>query len=141
MARQARQTFLQRFDQLERHVRTQRIRRKGHTESKTFLRGVGIDETTLVPPAFIGIDHDGETPEWKRLTGFAGVLETGSATIDWHLNGVAVATGMALSTTPATLDLDTPIDLAHGDTLRPVITAASGATYLSAAAFIVTAAR
>lgn len=140
MARQRRQSFVQRFERLERLVHVQRIRRKGHTESKTFLVGGDFDATVVIPPLFVGIDHDGETPEWKRLTGFAGVLQSGTATVNWLLDGALVGT-LALTTTPAVLDLTTPSDLAHGDTIQPVVTAASGASGLSAATFVVTAAR
>ena len=140
MARQSRQGFIRRYEQVERELRTQRIRRKGHTESKTFIVGGDFDTTVVIPKFWVGIDHDGETPEWKRLTGFAGDLEAGTATVEWSLNGTSLGT-QDLSTTAALLDLDTPLDLAHGDRIQVTVTASSGASGLSACAYIVTAAR
>lgn len=141
MARRSRQTYVHRFERLEQQARMQRVRRKGHTESKTFLVGVDFDNTIIIPPLFVGLDHDGETPEWKRLTGFAAVLQVGTATITWERNGIVVAAGHAVTTTPSVIDLNPTLELAHADTIQPVITAAAAAGGLSAAVFIVTAAR
>lgn len=139
--RRARPTFPERFAQIEEDLRLNRVRRKGHTESKTFLVGPPFDPATVyIPPFFVGIDHDGETPEWKRLSGFASVLRTGTCSISWLLNGVSVGS-QSVSSTPAILDLDAAIDLAHGDTLRPSVTGGSSPVGLAAAAFIVTAVR
>lgn len=144
MARRARSSIIRRFERLEANARTQRVRRKGHTESKTFIVH-GPLSTGPLPALFVGLDHDGETPEWKRLTGYAVTLQQGTAVVRWYVNGVDSGFAMSAdaSAPPEVYDYPEPgIDLAHADRIYPYVMAASGdAAGLSAAAFIVSAAR
>lgn len=134
----ARPDLIGRLRRNSEEMRQQRIHPRGHTESKTFIVGGNISPVIYIPPFIVGINSDAETPEWKRLTGFAAILQAGSATIDWLVNGSPVTATLAATTTIDTADLPTPLLLAHGDTIQPVISAATGATALSAVAFIVT---
>jgi hypothetical protein len=127
--------------QVNRRLANIERRRKGHTETKTFIIGGPVDTDLYVPPFFVGIDYDGDTPEWKVLIGFRAVLETGSATLKWLLNGEPVASGQSVDADPLTsiYDIDA-VDLALGDVIQVEITSATDAMNLSAAAFMVTAA-
>lgn len=142
--RVAPRSFAKRFEDLEEHVRYMAVQRKGHSDSPTWIIGADtpLSSDLWIGPKFIGLDADGETPEWKQLVGFAGVLASGTATITWQLNGTDVGIALDLSPAPASADLDTPVDLAHADMLQPVLTdASSDAAGLSVCAFVVMAVR
>lgn len=151
--RQARPTFLSRFSRLETQARNERVRRKGHTQNLQFTINGPVVPGYVTPPVFIGVDADGETPEWKRWTGFAAYGGAGSITYRWWLNGthfVHPLSGISYGGTlvgPATdgpWDLAnaeselTPMDLEHGDYLAVEILGATGdAEDFTATAFIV----
>jgi hypothetical protein len=128
--------------------RLERIRRKGHTESKTFLVPQPVTTAMFIPPFFVGLDDDGETPEWKRLTGFAMILQGGSATVGWSLNGTDLGVDTAVTTTKVFADLTAagapvgPVDLGHADAIQPTVSVDDGSAFgLSAAVFMVCAPR
>jgi len=143
MARQSRQGFIRRYEQVERELRTERVRRRGHTADPTWIvGGITLDTSIVLPRKAVGLDIDGETPEWKRLIAFNGLLDAGTAMIGWELNATTIATVNVSTTAVDDTYLDTPIDLAHADQLRPVITSASSDAFgLSATAYIVSAVR
>lgn len=126
---------LRRSGEIDRQIR---VRPRGHTESKTFIVGAAISISTYIPPFFVGLDHDDRTPEWKLLLGFAAQLRAGTATLSWLHNDVTILSGHPVSTSRQVRDLTLPRELAHGDTIRPVITASGSGSGLAAAAFIVT---
>lgn len=128
------QGFAKRIKRFEEQHRLNRSLRKGNTDPRTLVLS-GVITTSLVVPEFnVVIDADAETPEWKTLNGFRSKLKSGTATLAWKLNGTTVATQDI--TTDRTYDpvaLNPPIDLADGDDIEVVITAADGsAAHLSA---------
>lgn len=133
-------------------ARQQRVRRKGHAESKTFIAGGEITTPLYIPPLFIAVDPSAAydpTPEFKRIVGFRALLRVGTCTIGWlHNESDFLATHLvtaALAEFDVNLNVDSgygaAVTVEDGDTIRPVIEAASGAFDLAAAVFMVTAAR
>lgn len=127
------------------NIRQLRNRERAHTEARTFLVGGDIAAGLIIPEAQIALDvgrdiamtalrDDISVGEARQLIGFYGHLQTGSVTVDWYLNGLAVATGHVLDTTPNANNviLTTPVDLANGDILKPVVTGAGTGTDMSA---------
>lgn len=94
--------FVKRFERLEGQVRDMRVRPKAHTETKTFIVGGDIDNGLYVPPVFLNTNPDEESPEWKRIVSFHGILQTGSIVVHWELNGVTVVPGHAITSTGST---------------------------------------
>jgi hypothetical protein len=138
------QDFAARFAALEERVRRLETRRKGHTETKTFLAENAIEAGRYIGPFTVGIDLDGWTPEWKILYGFpGGKLRVGTCTLQWLLNDIPIGDTQDVTTTSGEnpVMLDPPVDLAAGDELRPSIVAASvDAADLAAPVFMITAA-
>lgn len=126
-------------------VRALRIRPRAQSGTRNFIVGGGADIVVgmVIPPYFTALNADDATPEWKTLLGFFGFLLTsGTCTVEWLFNEATVVATHALTTTPpGEFTLATPIELAHGDTLRPTISAASGAVDLACAAIIGTSPR
>lgn len=140
------QDFVRRFERLEEHVRMLRIRPKAHTETKTFIVGGDIDSGLYVPPVFLNVNPDEESPEWKRLLSFHGILETGSIVAHWELNGDTVVDNHAITTTGSTGGTSTDIEtflsaelpeLDGENWLRLIVDSGTG-TNLAAAFTIVT---
>lgn len=141
-ANPARPDLTGRLRQQREQVRELRLRSRGHTETKTFIvGGTPIVAGMYIPPLYVGIDSDGETPEWKRLYGFRAHLFAGTATIHWYLNNDLVAT-QDITTDPTNLvEITAPLDLADGDRVRPYpADASSDAEGLAGAVIFTTAA-
>lgn len=136
-----RKDFGRRVKRSEEQQRKERALRRGHTESKTFIVGGTISPALYVPPFFVAVDYDDETPEWKTLNGFRAQLSAGTATLDWLVNGSVIAS-QNVTTNPAhaPIVLADPLGLDTGDTIQIEVTAASlTAENLAAAAIMVTA--
>lgn len=126
---------------LDEEVRQLRLRKRGHTETKTYVVGGSISSALYIPGFYVGLDSDGNTPEGKFLIGFAGHLATGTNTGDWYLNGTPVYTGHAIDATPPNrVDLAVPVAVADLDVIRFIVTDGTGEN-LSAGAIFATAAR
>lgn len=135
----ARPDFIGRTINSEGALRQVRISPKGHTEVKTFVVGGALATSLFIPPAYLGVDYDGDTPEWKHLIGFAAVVRVGTVTLTWKRNGSSILTGHVVTTTSGFEDLDTPIPVATGDRIQATITAVgSSPADLSAAFFLTT---
>lgn len=125
--------------------RLQRVRRRGHTETKTFIVGGEISTPLYVPPFCVGVDTDEDTPEFKRIVAFRAVLRIGTCTITWTINGATLHAGhdvtAAFGEFDVTLaDID-PYPVEDGQWIRPTFTAASGAFDLAAAVVFATSPR
>lgn len=139
--------FVRRFARLEEEVRKLRIRPKAHTETKTYIVGGDIDTGLYVPPVFINVDPDEESPEWKRLVSFHGILATGEISVRWELNGDVVVDSHVIDDTGSTggtaadvrdyLDPDPPPLLIGENWLQVVVESGTG-TELSATFTIIT---
>jgi hypothetical protein len=139
--------FISRFSSLEEKVRLEKIRRKGHTETKTFIIGGDIYFDLYIPPFFIGVNADGDTPEFKYIHGFRGKVKVGNVSLEWqHVSAettemTVVATQESITST-GTSDIVTstllPFKVADGDYLQPVIIDAFGPASDLAAAVIFT---
>lgn len=140
----ARPDLVGRLRRTNEQMRQERVRPRGRTLDPTFIVLGTVTAGMVVPAKIVGINPDDETPEWKRLFGFAAVLQVGTADISWYYNGGDTGVSMSItdvSLPTVTYEFPTPIDLAHGDTIYPLVTSASGdAQGLSAAAFFTTAA-
>lgn len=132
--------FIDRSRKQQEHVRQLRSQIHGHAESKTFIAAGEITSGLYVPPCFIAINPDGQTPpltttsaghypipEWKQIYAFRGVLRVGTCTVQWLLNEVQVGDDHLITATvnEHPVYLDPPQELADGDVLRPYISAAS----------------
>jgi len=140
----ARRTDAQRIADLEEQLRRERIGRRGHTETKTFIIGGEISTPLYIPEFEIGVDSDGDTPEFKRIIGFRGRLRVGTCTISWLLNESLLQEGHDITAVKNefAIDLtDTPYAVQEGDDIRPTITAADGAVDLRATVVFATAPR
>lgn len=130
-----------RFRGHSRRIQHQEIRRepRWHAESKTFIVGGEADTAVvttslLIPPTMVAISPDGETPERKALYCVHGKLAAGTATIEFHLNDVLISgSELDITTAGEFVVVDPLVELAHGDWIGVVVTAASGAAGLSAA--------
>ena len=135
----ARRDFVGRTLRTERALRQVRITPRSHTEVKTFIVGGFLEVgDPFIPPAYIGVNYDEESPEWKLLIGFAAIVNTGTVTLSWKHNADTVKTGHVVTTTSGYSDLTIPRMIANGDLVQPVITAADSANNLAAAFFMAT---
>lgn len=135
----ASQDLLRRLQRMETELREIRLRSRAHTETKTFIVGGLVDESTYIPPALVLVNPDEQSQEWKRLLGFDGILNAGTVTIDWYRDGALLLAGHVLTSSGSTGgDLPEPLELSGGSWLQPVIVSASGATHLAAAFMVVT---
>lgn len=128
---------------MQEEIRQLRSRGKGHTESKNMVVGGDIAAGLVIPRFQVGIDYDDRTPEWKKLVGFRGHVESGGpVTLDWYLSGVLVATGHTLTTTlnENEVVLDPPINLADKDDFKIVVTGAGTGADMCATVVFVTGA-
>lgn len=150
-ARVARADFAQRYARMEERARLERVRRKGHTETKTFVISGPVDVTTYIPPFFVGIDWDGSTPEWKTLNCYRGLIRTltdvdNPIYLDWRVSGVTVCTDHIVTLNPNEFERTQPdiggdvLKVSDGDYIQPIIQSGEGSD-LSVAVVFTTAAR
>lgn len=128
--------FLDRFRKQTEHIRQLRSQKRCHTESKTVIVSGEIVAGLYVGPCHIAINPlnedpenpGGNNPEFKELFKLpGGSLRAGACTVQWTRNDVDFGAPQDVTTTPDENPqwLDPPIELADGDKIRPVFTAAS----------------
>lgn len=127
-------------------IRQLRSRRRCHAESKTFIIPGALTTSLYVPPFWVAIDVDGESPEYKTVYAFRAVLGAGTCTVQWLINGVQIGADHLVTTTAneheVTIDPTTwpAAVLQDGDIVRPVFSAVSGGGNFSGAVYMQTAA-
>ncbi len=95
--------------------RAKRIKPIRHCETKTFIVGGDITAGLYIPPVYLRFNVDDESPEWKRIVLFDGILRTGAITVNWELDGTVILNGMEIDTAGSTFGvLDNPIDVTYG---------------------------
>lgn len=125
--------FTGRIGGMENDVRARKVRPIPHTETKTFIVNGTIATSIYIPPCRVSVI---QAPEWKRLIRFDAILESGSAVLDWYLDGDLLLAGVEVDDTGSgsTGVLPTPVDIPFGGGwLRVVIDDATDASHLAAA--------
>jgi hypothetical protein len=130
--------LMERVRRLELHARS-------HAEIKTFIIPGEITSGVYVPPFWVGVDTDGDHPEFKTLYAFRGVMNIGSVTVQWLVNGVQVGDDHVITNLANEFEvivdpaLFPAAELSDGDVVQPsLVDATVGASDFSGAVYMLT---
>jgi hypothetical protein len=122
--------FIDELIELKKRVKALEQIAKGHTESKTFLvsNPDGITVGLYVPPAFVAVNPHDNLLERKFIVGMRGHIRVGTVQLDWAVNGTPLGSHEITDNPlhdPIDLDLDSVVEVFHGDMITIAVSSAT----------------